>query len=139
MIVIDASAMLEVLLVTPVGVRILDRIFSTTEESLHAPQLLDLEVAQVLRRYCATGELVPERAQQALADLTDLAVTRYPHPAFLPRIWELRDNITAYDAAYVALAEVLGAPLLTGDVRLAAAPGHDATVELIGDLPTAQG
>jgi predicted nucleic acid-binding protein len=139
MIVIDASAILEVLLVTPAGVRILDRIFSTTEESLHAPQLLDLEVTQVLRRYCTAGELDPERARQALGDLTDLAITRYPHPPFLPRIWELRHNVTAYDAAYVALAEVLAAPLLTGDVRLAAAPGHDATIELIGDLPAAGG
>ena len=130
MIVIDASAMLELLLVTPAAVKILDRVFSPTE-TLHAPELLDLEVAQVLRRYCATGEVEPERAEQALADLADLAVTRYPHQPFLPRIWGLRHNVTAYDAAYVALAEALAAPLLTGDTRLAGAPGHDATIELI--------
>ncbi len=130
MIVIDASAMLEVLLVTPAAVRILDRVFSPAE-SLHAPELLDLEVTQVLRRYCAAGDLSPERASQALADLADLAVTRYPHPPFVPRIWELRHNVTAYDAAYVALAEALAAPLLTRDVRLAKAPGHKATIELI--------
>ncbi len=130
MIVIDASAMLEVLLVTPAAVRNLDRIFSPGE-SLHAPELLDLEVAQVLRRYCAEGEVEPERARQALADLADLAVIRYPHPPFVPRIWELRHNVTAYDAAYVALAEVLAAPLLTGDARLARAPGHNATIEMI--------
>ncbi len=71
------------------------------------------------------------RARQALADLADLAVTRYPHPPFVPRIWELRHHVTAYDVAYVALAEVLDAPLLTGDARLAGAPGHAAAIELI--------
>ena len=130
MIVIDASAMLEVLLVTPTAGRILDRLFSPAE-SLHAPQLIDLEVAQVLRRYCLAGDVEPERARQALADLADLAVTRYPHLPFLPRIWELRHNVTAYDAAYVALAEALEAPLVTGDIRLAGAPGLGATIELI--------
>lgn len=130
MIVIDASAMLEVLLVTPAAVAAQDRIFSPTE-SLHAPHLLDLEVAQVLRRYCAAGEVEAERAEQALSDLADLALTRYPHQPLLPRIWQLRHNVTAYDAAYVALAEVLAAPLLTGDARLAGAPGHGATIELI--------
>lgn len=130
MIVIDASAMLELLLVTPAATGIWDRVFSPTE-SLHTPQLLDLEVAQVLRRYSLTGDVEPERARQALTDLTDFTVTRYPHPPFVPRIWELRHNVTAYDAAYVALAEALSAPLLTGDSRLAAAPGHNATIELI--------
>lgn len=130
MIVIDASAMLEALLGTPAAARLLDRIFSPGE-SLHAPQLLDLEVAQVLRRYCAAGDLEPGRAQQALTDLADMALTRYPHLPFLSRIWQLRHNLTAYDASYIALAEVLAAPLLTGDARLAGAPGHQATIELI--------
>ena len=130
MIVVDASAVLEVLLITPPAVRLLDRIFSPAE-SLHAPELLDLEVAQVLRCYCAAGDVEPERARQALTDLADLAITRYPHQPFVPRIRELRHNVTAYDAAYVALAEGLGAPLLTGDARLAGAPGHRATIELL--------
>ena len=130
MIVLDASATLEVLLVTPAAVKLMDRIFSP-EESLHAPQLLDLEVAQVLRRYSSAGDIKPERASQALSDLADLSLTRYPHPPFVPRIWELRHNFTAYDAAYVALAEALGAPLLTADRALARAPGHSATVEII--------
>lgn len=130
MIVLDASAMLEVLLVTPAAVRNLDRLFAP-EESLHAPELIDLEVAQVLRRYCATDELEPERARQALEDLADLAVTRYPHQPLVPRIWQLRHNVTAYDAAYVALAETLDAPLLTGDARLARASGHEAAIELL--------
>lgn len=130
MIVLDASAVLELLLVTPAAVRQLDRVFAP-EESLHAPQLLDLEVAQVLRRYCAAGEVERGRADQALTDLADLAITRYPHPPLLARIWELRHNVTAYDAAYLALAEALEAPLLTGDTRLAGAPGHRARIELL--------
>lgn len=130
MIVVDASAMLEILLVTPAALGIEDRIFAPGE-TLHAPHLLDLEVAQVLRRYCVTGDVKPERAQEALADLTALGVIRYPHDLFLPRVWELRHNVTAYDAAYIALAEELSAPLLTSDRRLATAPGHRADIELI--------
>jgi predicted nucleic acid-binding protein len=129
MIVIDASAMIEVLLVTPAAMAVEERLFSP-EETLHAPHLLDLEVAQVLRRYCASGEMSAERAEEALADLTILGVNRYPHDLFLSRVWELRHNVTAYDAAYVALAEELSAPLLTRDRRLASAPGHRAVIEV---------
>jgi predicted nucleic acid-binding protein len=130
LIVLDASSVLEVLLRTEAAVRIEDRIFSS-EETLHAPHLLDLEVAQVLRRYSASGQMDPERGRQALADLTDLPITRYPYDLFLPRIWELRHNMTAYDAVYVALAETLPATLITRDARLNSVPGHTATVELI--------
>jgi predicted nucleic acid-binding protein len=84
---------------------------------------------KVVRRYAAAGELDAERGREALADLADLPLLRYPHDLLLPRIWELRHNLTAFDAAYVALAEALGAPLL--DRRLAAAPGHHAQVELV--------
>lgn len=128
MIVVDASAMLEVLLGTETGARVEDRLLSRGE-SLHAPHLLDVEVAQVLRRYAAAGELTPERGREALVDLADFPVHRYPHDVLLPRIWELRHNVTAYDAAYVALAEILAAPLVTCDARLASAPGHDAKIE----------
>lgn len=130
MIVVDASAILEVLLITQAAQSIEDRIFSTTE-TLHAPHLLDLEVAQVLRRYCASEQMTPERGYQALSDLADFHIIRYPHDLFLYRIWELRHNVTAYDAAYLALAESLSAPLLTRDARLAAAPGHQARIELV--------
>ena len=106
-----------------------ERIFSPFE-NLFAPHLIDLEVAQVLRRYCASGDMSPERGQNALDDFQDMPVTRYPHDIFLSRIWELRKNITAYDASYVALAEVLPAPLLTCDKRLASAPLHDVVIEL---------
>jgi predicted nucleic acid-binding protein len=129
LIVVDASAMLEVLLGTETGVRVEDRLLSRGE-SLHAPHLLDLEVAQVLRRYAAAGQVSPERGLEALTDLADVPLHRYPHDVLLPRIWELRRNATAYDAAYLALAEALTAPLVTCDTRLASAPGHGAKVEV---------
>ena len=130
MIVIDASTLLEVLLGTERSSAVEARIFAPSQ-TLHAPHLIDVEVAQVLRRYAALGDLDPVRAQQALADLGDLRLARYPHRLFLPRIWDLRENITAYDAVYIALAEALPAPLITCDRRLAAAPGHTAVVELV--------
>ena len=130
MIVVDASAMLEVLLNTPAGARVADRL-SAAGETLHAPHLLDLEVAQVLRRYAASGEIDPQRGAQALEDLADLPLARYPHDVFLPRVWELRNNLTAYDAAYVALAEVLEAPLVTRDAALASPRIHRARVEVM--------
>ena len=100
-------------------------------QTLHAPHLLDLEVAQVLRRFCARGELTVTRAGEALADLLDFPLTRYPHDLFLERIWQLRENLTVYDAAYVALAEALSATLVTRDVRLGRSPGHAASIEVL--------
>lgn len=130
MIVVDASAMLEVLLVTPAALGIEERLFSA-DQSLHAPHLIDLEVAQVLRRYCFAGDLKRDRAEEALEDFLALEVYRYPHELFLPRVWELRESFTAYDAVYLALAEELSAPLLTGDRRLAKAAGHRVQIEVI--------
>lgn len=115
---------------TPESDAIAARLFDG-RDSLHAPYLLDLEVAQVLRRYAARGEVAPRRGQDALELLAAFPLSRYPHEPLLPRIWALRANLTAYDAAYVALAEGLGAPLLTRDRRLTGATGHRATVELI--------
>ena len=131
MIVLDASAAIEWLLRTGVGQRIEPRLFGEGE-TLHAPHLLDVEVAQVLRRFAAAGRITSERGREALEDLTDLAAIRYPHQVLLTRTWELRDNLTAYDATYVALAEALGAVLVTCDARLADAPGHQARVEVFG-------
>ena len=130
MIVLDASAALELLLRTPAAGVVERRIFSRGQ-SLHAPHLIDVEVAQVLRRYAASGELDSGRCRDALEDLADLPLTRYPHDLLLPRIWELRENLTAYDAAYVALAEALDAPLLTCDRKLSRASGVRARVELV--------
>jgi predicted nucleic acid-binding protein len=129
-IVVDASAALEVLLRTPAAMAVEERLFDPAQ-TLHAPHLLDVEVAQVLRRYAASGEADAERCRAALADLADLPLIRYPHDILLPRVWELRDNLTAYDAVYIALAEALNAPLLTRDQRLANAPGHRARVEVV--------
>jgi predicted nucleic acid-binding protein len=128
-IVLDASALVEWLFQTPAGRRIEDRIYEPGE-SIHAPHLLDIEVAQVLRRLVREGLVSPQRADQAIADLQDLRVTRYPHAVLLSRIWQLRHNLTAYDAAYVALAEGLGAPLISRDTRLGSVPGHGAKIEL---------
>jgi predicted nucleic acid-binding protein len=130
-IVVDASAVLELLLNTERGTLVAGRISDPTE-SLHAPHLLSVEVAQVLRRYVSAGSVASEIASAALDDLAALDIARYAHEPLLPRVWDLRDNVTAYDGVYLVLAEVLDCPLLTCDARLAGAPGHDATVELLG-------
>ncbi|HEY1932130.1 MAG TPA: type II toxin-antitoxin system VapC family toxin [Acetobacteraceae bacterium] len=130
MIVVDASAMLEALLRSPAAAAVEDRLFSPGQ-TLHAPHLLDVEVAQVIRRYAANGDIDAEQGRVALGDLADFPLVRYPHDLLLPRIWELRHNLTAYDAAYVALAEALDAPLLTRDRRIAMAAGHRARIELV--------
>jgi predicted nucleic acid-binding protein len=129
-IVVDASAVIEVLLNTRAAARVAERLFGG-RETLHVPHLLDLEVAQALRRYVLAGDLDGERGEEALDDLCDLPLRRYPHEPFLGRIWELRRNVTAYDAAYLALAEALGAPCLTRDAKLADASGHRARIVLI--------
>jgi predicted nucleic acid-binding protein len=129
-IVIDASALVDLLLQTPAAASVRERL-SSTEQRLHAPHLIDIEVTHVLRRYAATGQIEPARGRIALNDLFDFPLYRNPHDVLLPRVWELRHNLTAYDAAYVALAEALDAPLLTRDRRLAAASGHRARIQLI--------
>ena len=130
MIVVDASALLEVLLKTPNSEAVIDRLFRPAEV-LVAPHLIDVEIAQVLRRYHAAGELDDRRGREALMDLEDMRLARYPHDFLLARIWELRANLTAYDATYVALAEAMEIPLATRDTHLASAPGHNAEIELL--------
>ena len=129
MIVLDASAAVDWLLQTPAGQRIESRVYSHNE-TLHTPHLLDLEVAQVLRRLVRQGVVSIRRADEAVRDLLDLRMTRYAHGVLLPRIWQLRDNFSAYDAAYIVLAEKLRAALVTRDGRLASASGHASRIEL---------
>lgn len=130
MIVLDASATIEWLLQSATGVKIDQRI-SSPSESLHAPHLLDVEVVQVLRRYVRDKTITARRGQEAFEDLADIRLNRYPHDFLIPRIWDLRATLTAYDATYVALAEVLDAPLVTCDAKIAAASGHHANVEVV--------
>jgi predicted nucleic acid-binding protein len=122
-IVVDASVVIEVLLGTAAGRAVEGRLFDP-RAALHAPHLVDVEVAHVLRRYAAAGELAPARAAEAVEDLRDLPITRHEHAMLLPRIWQFRRNLTAYDAAYVALADALDATLLTRDGKLARAAGR---------------
>ncbi len=98
---------------------------------LHAPHLVDVEVTNALRALVRRGEISDDRARDARSDLEELALTRYPHGGLLDRAWELRHSLSTYDAVYVALAELLDAPLLTSDARIAGAAGHSATIELI--------
>ena len=130
MIVVDASALIDVLLGTETGkqaaVRILD-----PRESIHAPHLIDLEVIQVLRRFVRKREISSPRGQAAVHDLAVLPLVRYPHQLFLARIWSLKDSLTAYDAAYVVLAEALSAPLVTRDRRMASVAARWVDVETV--------
>ncbi len=100
-------------------------------QRLFAPEIVDLEVLSALRSLARAGSLDARRSRFAVDDLADLPLSRAPHLPLIPRCWELRDNLTAYDGAYVALAEMLGAVLLTGDHRLVAAPGLRCAVELL--------
>jgi predicted nucleic acid-binding protein len=122
--------MVEMLLLTPKGLKV-RRSISSRSVDLHAPYLIDVEVAHVLRRMVRMEEISLLRGGEALQDFRDMEITRYPHEGLLRRIWALRENLSAYDAAYVALAEALGVALVTCDRRLGAAPGHNASVELI--------
>ena len=130
MIVLDASAAVELLLNTPLGARVGDRLAGDAE-TLHAPRLLDVEVLHVVRRLCLSGTLGERRARQALADLADLPVVRYSHEDFIGRAWTMRAALTAYDAMYVALAEALDATVVTCDGRLGRAHGHQVEVDVV--------
>ncbi len=130
MIVVDASAVLELLLRTEKGVEVQKRVLDSGE-SLHAPHLIDIEVTQTLRRLVILKEITAARGKQALEDHLALNIKRAAHKDLLERVWSWRDSITAYDAAYVVLAEILDSPLITCDAKLARSHGHKARIELI--------
>lgn len=128
MIVVDASAVLEAIAGRDPAPGVIERLGE--DGDLHAPHLIDIEVLNALRRLNALAELSDERASDARADFAELAMIRYPHRGLMDRIWQLRHNLSAYDAAYVALAELLEIPLVTCDRRLSQAPNHNVVVEL---------
>jgi predicted nucleic acid-binding protein len=130
LIVLDASALVELLLATALGRKVADRI-ADPALSLHVPHLVDVEVTQALRRYVREAVLDAGVATSALDNLKALDLERHGHEALLDRAWALRDNLTAYDAVYVALAEALECRLVTCDGRLARAPGQSQRVELV--------
>jgi predicted nucleic acid-binding protein len=129
LIVIDASAVLELLLRTGRADDVAARALAT-EARLHAPHLIDVEVAQALRRLVQLKQIGLDRAEQALDDFGQLLIERHSHRALVVRIWQLRESMTAYDGAYVALAEALDLPLLTCDAKLGRSHGHRARIDV---------
>jgi len=127
-IVVDTSAVISVLAGQPDIPGLVDRVRS--DGDLHAPHLLDVEFQHALRRLVVAGAISDDRAADARVDFADLTVVRYPHVSLADRMWELRHNVTAYDAAFLALAEALDVPLVTCDVRVKRAPRHTASVEV---------
>jgi predicted nucleic acid-binding protein len=130
LIVLDTSAALDALVAREPAAGLVERL--TDDGDLHAPHLIDTELLHALRRLTLGGSISGERAEGARSDFAELSLVRYPHVSLNDRVWELRDNITAYDATFVALAEALAVPLITCDARLASAPGHEARIELYG-------
>jgi predicted nucleic acid-binding protein len=127
-LVLDTSAVLEALVAVDPPPGLIERLVD--DGDLHGPHLIDTEILHVLRRMTISGELSNERAEDARSDFAELAIVRYPHEPLNDRVWELRHNVTAYDATFVALAEMLAVPLITCDARLASASGSRARIEL---------
>lgn len=130
LLVIDTSAAIAALTATDAAPGLLERL--ADDGDLHTPHLIDTELLHALRRLVFRGELSDDRAADARTDVAALALTRYPHQPLSTRVWELRHNLTAYDATFVALAESLDVPLVTCDTRLAGASSHRAEIELFG-------
>lgn len=128
MLVVDTSAVLEALASNTPKPGLIERL--AHDSDLHAPHLIDTEVLHALRRMTIAHTISDERAADARIDYAELTLLRYAHQPFSDRVWDLRHNLTAYDATFVALAEALDAPLITCDAHLAAAPGHHARIEL---------
>ncbi len=131
MLVVDTSGVLAALVARQPASGLVERL--ARDGDLHAPHLIDTEVLHALRRLTIAGEISEDRAADVRSDFAELAVVRYPHQPLSDRVWELRHNLTAYDATFVALAETLAVPLVTCDARLATAPGHRAHVEVFAE------
>ena len=129
MIVLDASAVIEVLMQSGMGEVLRQRL--QVIRLVHAPYLVDIEVTSALRRQCALGALTQRRARQALDDFERMRILRHRHKPYLTRIWALRENFTAYDACYIALAEALDATLITRDQAFASAHLSRGKIEVI--------
>jgi predicted nucleic acid-binding protein len=127
-LVVDSSAVLEALAAHDPATGLVERL--AEDGDLHAPHLIDTEILHALRRMLRKGQISSERAHDARTDYTELTLVRYPHEPLNDRVWDLRENLTAYDATFVALAEALDVPLVTCDARLAAAPGSRARIEV---------
>ncbi len=130
MLVVDTSAVLAALAAPDADPELVARL--ADDGDLHGPHLIDTEMLHALRRMTMTGAIGEDRAADVRKDFAELTLVRYPHEPLNERVWELRDNLTAYDATFVALAEILDVPLVTCDAKLASAPGHEATIELFG-------
>ncbi len=130
MLVVDTSAVLAALAAPDADPDLIARL--SEDGDLHGPHLIDTEILHALRRMTLTGAIGDDRAADVLKDFALLTLMRYPHEPLNERVWELRGNLTAYDATFVALAEILSVPLVTCDAKLASAPGHAASIELFG-------
>jgi predicted nucleic acid-binding protein len=126
-IVVDTSALIDAVLARPPKPGLLARL---SDDDLHAPHLIDVEILHALRRLALTGAVQEARLEDARTDIDDITLTRYPLGPLGDRVWELRHHLTAYDAVFVALAEALEAPLVTCDHRLGRAGGHHAQMEV---------
>jgi predicted nucleic acid-binding protein len=129
-IVVDASVVVDLLLDSQDAPLVAGRVLRPGR-TLHAPHLIDVELASAVRRYAALRVVSAEQGERALDELQAMRITRYPHGPLLARAWQLRDTVSAYDAMYVALAESLGAPLVTRDRKLGRAHGHRAMIEVL--------
>jgi predicted nucleic acid-binding protein len=134
MLVVDTSAVLEALAARDPAPGLIERL--AEDGDLHGPHLIDTEMLHALRRMSMSDQISNDRAEDARSDFASLALVRYSHQPLSDRVWELRHNVTAYDATFIALAEALAAPLITCDARLASAPGHSAQIELFGTSST---
>lgn len=130
MIVVDTSAVVAAFCDSRPPPGLIERLSEPLR--LHAPHLIDIEFVHALRKLTLLDQISAGRADRALTSFASLRIARYPHTGLRARMWEMRDSVPAYDAAFIALSEALQLPLVTCDGRLSRAHGHSATIELFG-------